>query len=273
MKKLYLAILFVFLNAIASIANGNTVVECYNCAKPSTISSWGLTNLSRNETQRITLVDLYNKEAMSFDVTLRDTPTLPGIPSVPMVGYLPAPVPSDIKVMMDDLNEASYALVRAAQSKTIPKTVIESPWEFVNCAYCRADVSNYLNGILQGKINTVKLTAVTIGQALGLINTSVPNKFLIELEAGGSILVELTVVNSPINLEVKILRVLDPDNNEVAQNIAELNGMNIKVSVLKHVEDMNNYLNPHGYGVSLDSLIFRNGFYRGRVMVQEFDYQ
>ena len=95
-------------------------------------------------------------------------------------------------------------LVAEAEAKSIPKEVISSPWEFVNCSYCRADVSDYLNNSLEGKIKTVEATAISIAQALNLINTSVPNQFQIPLETGGSILVELTVINSPIKLEVKI---------------------------------------------------------------------
>ena len=195
------------------------------------------------------------------------------MPEVPVVTYMLSSVPSGISTMMTDLSNASNSLVAEAEAKSIPKEVISSPWEFVNCSYCRADVSDYLNNSLEGKIKTVEATAISIAQALNLINTSVPNQFQIPLETGGSILVELTVINSPIKLEVKILRILDTNNNEVQQDVTKLNNMNIKAALEAHIEDMNNYLSPLGYGVNMNSLIFSGGFYRGRITIERFDYK
>ncbi|MBJ2131131.1 hypothetical protein JC525_19645 [Alteromonas sp. IB21] len=273
MKLMSIGFFLAILVSFSKLALSSEVVECYDCSHSDKIVSWGMLNLKVGEKKHITLVDIYNKNARSFDVTLSLTPSLPGMPEVPIVTYMLSSVPSGISTMMTDLSNASNSLVAEAEAKSIPKEVISSPWEFVNCSYCRADVSDYLNNSLEGKIKTVEATAISIAQALNLINTSVPNQFQIPLETGGSILVELTVINSPIKLEVKILRILDTNNNEVQQDVTKLNNMNIKAALEAHIEDMNNYLSPLGYGVNMNSLIFSRGFYRGRITIERFDYK
>jgi hypothetical protein len=273
MKVMFIGIFFASLVSFSTAAVCSEVVECYNCDHHAKINSWGMLNLKVGEKEHVTLVDIFNKNARSYEVTLSLTPTLPGMPDVPFVTYQLASTPSGISTMMTDLNRASNSLIAEAETKKIPETIISSPWEFVNCSYCRADVNDYLNNSLEGKIKTVEATAITIAQALNLVNTSVPNEFEIPLEAGGSILIELTVINSPIKLELKIIRILDANNNEVEQDVTELNNMNVKAEIEAHIEDMNNYLNPLGYGVRMNSLIYSGGFYRGRVTVEGFDYK
>lgn len=273
MNLLFGYVFFVVVTSFSSPAKSSEVVECYNCDHHKTISAWGLGHLQVGEQETITLVDIYNKNACSYGVSISSTPTLPGEPDSPIVTYRTEQVPPEISTMMSELQRASSALVSEAKSKAIPKNIIASPWEFVNCSYCRADINDYLNSSLSGKIRTVEATAITIAQALNLLNTSVANQFQIPLEAEGSILVELTVINSPIKLEVEINRILDADNNEVKQDVDNLNNMNIKAALKAHIEDMNNYLNPLGYGVNLKPLRFTDGFYRGRVTILGSDYK
>lgn len=273
MKLMSIGYFFVILVSFSTSAISSEVVECYDCNHSDKIISWGMLNLKVGDTKNITLVDIYNKNARSYDVILSLTPSLPGMPEVPIVTYQATSVPSGISVMMSDLNNASNSLIAEAESNSIPKTVISSPWEFVNCGYCRADINDYLNNSLSGKLRTVSATAISVGQALNLINTNVPNEFKIPLEAGGTILVKLTVINSPITLELEILRILDVNNNEVQEDVTKLNNINIKAELEAHIEDMNNYLNPLGYGVNMNSLIFSGGFHRGRITIESFDYK
>lgn len=273
MKLLPIVFFFTMLMPFCTSALNSEVVECYNCSHENKISSWGMLNLKVGDTKNITLVDIYNKIAHSYDVTLSHTPSLPGMPEAPMVTYQDAAVPAGISTMMLDLNRASNSLIAEAKSNSIPKSILSSPWEFVNCSYCRADVNDYLKNGLIGKISTLEATAVSIVQALNLVNSSVSNQFQIGLEAGGRVSVKLTAINSPIKLELEIINILDANNNKVLNDVTKLNNMNIKAESKTHVEEINSYLNSLGYGVNMNALTFSNGFHKGRITQQRFDYK
>lgn len=240
-----------WLESIQSDTDG--IIECYDCdetEKNIHISIWGFSHFSQNEInnkiiKQVTLIDLYNLTAYTYDT------------------YFSAPLSIERKIS-NRVNENALHALRdikrdfsvfnaEASGLAIPKEIIDNPWRLVNCAYCKNDISDFINGSMQGKLKTVEATVINIAQTFDLINTSVPNEFLMPFEAGGFVKLRLTILAQPIKLEVEIIEVVDQANNTISTEPSKLKGMNIRVSDLTQSRFINTILGPFALMVPMQT--------------------
>lgn len=231
-----------WLESIQSDTDG--IIECYDCDETGRnihVSIWGFSHFSQYEIdnkimKEVTLIDLYNLTALTYKVhysaPLNIERTVSNRTNANALQAL-----ADIKRDFSVFNAEASGIA-------IPKEIIDNPWRLVNCAYCKNDISDFINGSLQGRVKTVEATVINIAQTFDLINTSVPNVFLMPFEAGGFAKLRLTILAQPIKLEVEIIEVVDKDNNTISIEPSKLKGMNIRVSDLGQSRFINTILGP-----------------------------
>lgn len=251
MKKFAVpALLFGFLFGFPVTATN--IIECYDCdasKEDAVVHAWGFTNIPNTAVSKpgqvatdiVTVVDLAQREVTTFEVKKIQ---LPGTPSRSIYGvrYTKIQTEPTIQTRMDAVVAADNVLKAAAKELIVPKHVIPNAWEFVNCAYCQTHLQTFLNNSMPGQIETVAQVVNHIAQTLGLVQTSLPNVFKLNLEAGGSVTFKLTLTNSPMELEVELKTVTDESGNIVPFNAASLKGLNLYINKLEQVHMINRYI-------------------------------
>jgi Cu/Ag efflux protein CusF len=157
-------------------------------------------------------------------------------------------VSSDVKNKIEPARKAFRALKVAASKVTIPKSEIGDAWDFVNCAYCENNVNDFISSSLQGKIETVSVTVATVTQILGLTQTAIPNIYRVNLESGGYIEIKMTLLNTPVVMAIKVLKVVDNNNNTVPLKAEGLNNLRIQVATFQDIIGINNKIRDFNFG-------------------------
>jgi len=248
--------------------NGAMCDGCAYSEKTSMAFDWTQTNISQAEAQsgvrkQYHIVDASEGTVTSFEVW-KHPQTVTHL-NPPRTVYIPrileSETPSDVESYAATLFSELADLDSAVASVTIPEEIIESPWEFVGCSSCANDVANFMRD--SGVVGFGTMTSLRIQNALqflGISNGTITKVWVVELESGGQVKIELTLVNGGDLLNVEVIQVIDSDNNIVPLQASGLN--NILITVQSQAPaDIDYYLFRFGYmtGEEVD----------GKVLIEE----
>ncbi|MGS2721475.1 hypothetical protein [Paraglaciecola aestuariivivens] len=215
--------------------------ECYGCSENASIGvAVGLAREHADESPLFTvhIANIKHMLVYSFKVVDRD-----GEITINSIS-----TPSDIESKMKDVVEAYSLLRERATSTQIPKTIMSSAWEYVNCLYCKNNITDYLASTLHGQILRAGQTVNTIAELFGLVKTNVPNQFNIPLEAGGKVIIKLEV-DAQANLYIEVVDVVDSDNNSIPFEASKLHNARIVVSSYANAQAINSFINRFNFYV------------------------
>jgi len=255
-RILVIGIFMSFFSAI-SYAQGPYVDLCDSCNEAQMDSmayDWVQANVSRSEAQEgvrkeYHVIDTDNQSVKSYEVWKRPQNTHP-------VGYVYVPriieieTPLNIQEGAETLFTEFTNLSAAIQGFTIPEEVIENPWQLTGCAFCENDIADFIRS--SGEIN---MTMQRIENGLIFLNLAgerITKTWVIPLEAGGSITIEIELVNGGDIASVKVVNVIDADNNNVPLQPSGLSGsLLIRVENQSHAS-INHYLVRFGFKTEND---------------------
>ncbi len=241
MKKIVLLTLVFGALMFAFIAKASNIVECFDCdaSKESTaVSNWAwqyipnasLTSPGSVISKTVTVIDLAQREASTYEVKKARLPGSPMQPAVYSVALSKVQTEATIQMQMSEIVAADNEMKAAAKALVVPNSVVSNAWEFVNCAYCQTRIRDFLNNSIPGQIETLVQVVNHFAQTLGLVQTSLPNIFKMNLESGGNVTFKLTLTNSPVELEIELMSVTDEGGNVVPFNAANLKGLNLYIT-------------------------------------------
>lgn len=174
---------------------------------------------------------------------------------------------SIVKNKIKPAADAFRNLSKVANAVTIPSSVVPGAWDFINCAYCENNVNDFVSRTLQGQIETVTTTIATVTAVLGLTYTAIPNTYRIGLEAGGYIEVEMKLLNTPVALTLKVIKVVDNNNNTVPLIAAGLKNLGLQIASFVDIININNKIKDFNFGAPV-----RMGYVRIRDCTPNPDY-
>lgn len=242
-KTLKLTVLGCFLFAASFFAQGQ-VLECNACTTSeyeSAAAQWGMMNIedfNAPATKDVHVVDMASRNLVSYQVT-KSLMQRPGMEPRYLVSVELIQTPYAIAQEFGEVKSALQALDSAAGTVDIPSTVISDAWEFIGCAYCQTTLEEYLDQTIGGNILAVTTAVSDFGQFVGVINSDLFVRYEFQLESGGRIEVDLKVNANPGALRIEIVKIFDPDGNEVPQSGSELDGLALQVSSPSRTETIN----------------------------------
>lgn len=213
--------------------------ECYDCSGTDVqvkVDNIVLQNMDGFSLLKVHIADIKNTAIYSYTAIDRDG----------LISLEAAAVPSYLKSQMEEYEDAYDTYSKAAKNLEIPKTVLGSAWEYVNCAYCLNDITDYVSGSLQGKAMQAGEVLTELAEIFGLIKTSIPNQYSLSLAAGGKIVVTLEV-DADANLYIELVKVIDDDNNTIPAYADKLKDLVIKVDSDEKLAIINSFINRFGY--------------------------
>lgn len=257
-------LLFIFaISIFSSTSNAGTiyevmsdtdgVIECYNCQSTTEnifVNVWAWHHFTDQESasgvsKELTIIDLYNTSTKTFSIVMEADPSRQTDDG--SIWYQPrktlVSTPTFIQSKMQSVTTALEDFNDEASDLEIPESIVDDAWRFVNCAYCKNDINDFVNSRLSGKKLVVEGTIISIAQAFNLINTAVPNEFILPLAVGGHIKVKLTITAQPIQLDVEIVEVVDKHNNTISTSASNLKGQNIRIVDMNQARFIQNILN------------------------------
>lgn len=237
---------------LPAIANADAFVNCKNCsvnARSSAAVAWGMQNLKKgpSNTETVHVVDFGLMQISSFGIGwtyIALPPNGPGPQGAWVVYTTPADTPAQLRAPLIRLESSLKTLRTSVEASTIPKEVIAEAWDYVNCGYCSNNIESYLINTFSGDVETVLQLTEALANAFSLIDTSdISNVYRMQLEAGGYIEVEVTILGN-VHLKIDVKKVVDPDNNTVPSDSGELVNYRIYVSNLLRNGKINSAINP-----------------------------
>jgi hypothetical protein len=234
----------------SAVGQGFSSVRCDGCsssAKQSAAMNWANKRISAQEAQaKVTkhfhILDSASRSVTTYEVWKSPKRVYHG--DSPGSVYLPGarvvPTPSDISRSAAELFNEELRLTSHFSDAVIPSTVVESPWQFVDCGYCVDDVADYLNGS-----DKISATALRRKALLDYLHVDGPSeKYEVSLEDGGNIIMEVETGDQ--SFIVKSVRVIDTDNNTVPLTSSALDGLKVRVEQ-QSVHEINRYLAMLGF--------------------------
>lgn len=249
MKLFKLATVLLALFCSGLYASYNNIEACVNCSYQQKL--WQANNYAlKSSPVGVTdmhVIDLSNYSFQSFSVSKLINPFYPVSSNQKHVITLTdKPTPSDLISVSNQLISENLNVESASGSFQIPKNVLENAWEYVSCAYCANDMEVYIRNI--GTLVTAAANIEAAFRVLGILATSLPSTYEISLESGGKARFILEV-GSDGKLLLKIISIIDSNNNSVPAVAIGLDRLNVKLGGAVNADLLNRYLVPLGYYV------------------------
>lgn len=233
--------------------------ECNHCSiaeRKGVARGWGTTNMTyqdviNNTVQKVTVIDLTAREASTFNVTASLIQLPNGYPNAIVGNAVETSTSTYVKNELSKLDNAFREFKDDVQSNSIPRELIPDSWQFVNCAYCENDLSDYLNAQLRYQSETLARQVLTVANIFGISTTGLPNQYKIPLESGGYVVIEAELFNEPSELRIKLKKVVDSDNNTVPLVSANLRNLVLSLKTAGSAANVNNYINPFKFYVPI----------------------
>ncbi|MBU3020464.1 hypothetical protein [Aestuariibacter sp. A3R04] len=233
--------------------------ECNACSvseRKGVATGWGTSNLTyqdvvNNTVQKVTIIDLAEREASTFNVSAKLVQLPNGYPNAIVGEAIEASTSVFVKQEMSKLDAAFVSFKDDVQSKSIPSELIPDAWQFVNCAYCENDLSDYLNAQLRYQTETLARQILTVGNLFGISTTGLPNKYKVPLESGGYVVIEAKLYNEPSELRIEVKKVVDSDNNSVPLVSTNLRNLVISLKTANSAANVNSYINVFKFYVPM----------------------
>jgi len=201
--------------------------------------------------ETIHVVDMANMDISSYDWSLEDYES-PQDGNWILRSFRKVSTPSTISSPMKQLRKDVAELNKKAENSVIPISVIQDPWEFVNCAYCENSVEAFINNNLEGKILTVSSTIKSVAQIFGFMSTGVPNQFRSQIEAGGYLEVKMVLARGPY-LIIDVTKVVDKSGNTVPFKKESLDGLRVRISDVDSARTINSYISGLSFSVPFNT--------------------
>lgn len=200
----------------------------------------------------INIADLKSDTLITFRVTSLRLPVGGG---TPVYGHQTVLITSSSTVQskFNNVIHAKSDLKNAIEGSVIPTSVIGHPWEFVNCAYCENNIQDYLRATTSGKVESLWLNIQVLALSFGVLQAGLPATYTISLQGGGKIIID-TSVSADMQLIVKIVKVIDADNNTVPNTSTNLKDMSIWIPNLEAGNSINIYIGSFGFNVPSGSV-------------------
>ena len=211
-----LVIFFAFLITSAKVSASEIYVECNLCSdfkRELAAMSWARINIQdTNQESKVVVIDLANREANTYVVSIGYVLGPPGHPPIRSASASLIATSVYVKEKLDSLDKAVGELATASENSTVPIAVVPDAWQFVNCASCENDLSDYLNEQLRFQVETMTQTMQVVAEIFGVSTTGVPDIFQVSLEGGGSVEFSAQLFNDPLKLKITVIKVIDRDN-------------------------------------------------------------
>ncbi len=253
MRKIGLGMLGVILSYGIHVgaAMADAYVECRDCnhsARVGAAHDWRRVNPSAPADTLVHVVDMKQKEISSFTTKLNPpTPPNQGPPRV-TISVFNATTPPAVQAYMNNVRSASSQYRSTISGTPIPTSVIPNAWQMVSCAFCENDIETWIRAQAGAQKVLLIESIDALLQAFGIQQTSIADIYVIQLESGGYVEVEISVTNEPVEIDVRVVKVVDKDNNSVPISAQQLNNLTIRLSGGSAVI-VNRYINPFQFYV------------------------
>lgn len=164
-----------------------------------------------------------------FFITVNDTPTAPSLASKSI-----------------QLQSAAATISQQTSGNDIPISVLDDPWRYTNCAYCAVDIEDFLRSNAQ--FDTAVEVIDQLLKQFNITAVGLDNVYEMRLEAGGKLRLQLEVTNDG-TLLVKVVAVIDANNNVVPATSALLNNLQIRVGGAVSAQIINGFITNYGFFV------------------------
>jgi len=241
-----LAIFFAFFIISAKVTASESYAECNLCIEINrelTAKSWATKSMTaQSPPERVVIIDLANREASTYLVSLSYIPGPPGYPAILASNTSLVTTSTYVKEQLVSVDNAVADFARASQKDEVPKTVIPDAWQFVNCAACENDLSDYLNSQLIFQLETMTQSMQIVADIFGISTTGIPDIFQVSLAGGGTVEFSAKLFNDPVKLKITVIKVIDKDNNTVPFQDKQLKNLILKLSDLNSARNVNTYI-------------------------------
>lgn len=216
------------------------LTECFACNEQETLSKARETaqgQLIHPPSLTIHVADLFSKRISSFEIRkiAQEFQTTP------------ESTPPNIKAYMDRLIDANNMLDQKIRQLIIPVNIISDAWEFVNCAYCKNNVNDYLKNALFDDAIPVQAAIKQLKEAFKLSQTELVEYWEIPLAAEGA--VQLMISKSDIHtLMIKWEDVRDKYNS-IPKNASQLHLLKVQVDDDKRIKRINTFVEQFDYQI------------------------
>ncbi|RXS43315.1 hypothetical protein EST55_06150 [Idiomarina sp. 29L] len=254
MRIVYAGLLFLFLQSFAHAAQ-QEYLECNDCVTSgyeTKVTQWGTQNIEPFESGQqfqVTVIDLTNTRAKSFMVS-KQAMNSPSKPTRYIVSISETAVPLAVNNRLSSLKASLQVLKSNAAATTIPTNVIKNAWEFTNCAYCKNVTQQYLRNTLNSSLTSAVTSVSELAQAFDLVNTNILNRYRVNFENGGYVLIELTMNSNPHEVLIHIVEVVDKDLNTVPLDKSKLEDLSVRVTELSHADTINSFISKFQLHIS-----------------------
>lgn len=166
-----------------------------------------------------------------FFITVVDTPTSPSLASKSI-----------------QLQSAAAAISQQTSANNIPASVLDDPWRYTNCAFCATDIEDYLRNNAQ--FDTAVEIIDQLFKQFNITAVGLDNVYEMGLDAGGRVRLKLEVTNDG-KLLVKVVAVIDANNNVVPAISSLLDNLQIKVGGVVTSQGVNGFITNFGFFVPI----------------------
>lgn len=249
---------FVLFSIFTSFANANTdlVGRCDGCndtQKQTYARSWAISLLPTNAypgtviSTVISVVDLKFDTLTTYRINSMKLPGGGGMAVPPwQTGVVIVSSPATVATKFNNVKLAKGELLNLLNATVIPTSVVGHPWEFVDCGYCENNIQSYLQSTANGKIEAVWLTSQALLLSFGVLNSPLATTYVINFEGGGQVMIEANI-SVGMKLVIKVIKVIDANNNTVPLKSVDLQNYNIWVPSELASESISSYLNNVGF--------------------------
>jgi hypothetical protein len=263
---------FIFLSLAFSLNTTaeSVVIECYECTseqRHSKALSWGEINapyipkpyVDMYDPPLITILNLKGAKASTYKVWKEDGFYTPGASR--QFHVIARQTEIDVKVasLLDELKHSLNDFRGTVLSMTVPDDVIEDAWEFVGCGYCKDRVHEWLEGKFGYHKERVSQTIADLVAEFHLIRDELPRTYRLDLEAGGYIVIELTL-RADTEFSLEVLEAFDQDNNEIELDVTNLGSTAYYLNDADRAREINDFIIDFGYFLPTQS---------GRVTIEQ----
>lgn len=243
------AFIFLLLPTVSKAADIN-MNACSDCSASQTewmAKSYALSNEAPIGESAFNVLDTRNFNIDSYKVTKYVNPNYPMISREPyFISVLETQTPPNLLSKSIDLQSAAAKISQHTSSNNIPVSVLDDPWRYTNCAYCSIDIEDFLRNNAQFD-NAVEVIDQLLKQ-LNITAVGLDNIYEMGLDAGGRVRLQLEVTNEG-ELLVKVVAVIDSNNNVVPATSALLKNLQIRLGGLVTPSAVNRFITNYGFYV------------------------
>jgi len=234
-------LLLVVGQAYASETVSGVCFGCDRSAKSRLAVNWAATHLSREDArqdvrQRYRVLDPLHESAVTFEVYK----TADNAPMVEEVEPNP-----ETRQKANSLFVSRQSLASTLDAIEIPASVVEDPWAFTGCTDCITEITAYLNS--HDEISTRLMSIQDAQEALNIVDGSLNQEWVLTLEAGGKVHLDLTLEREGESSVADIQKVIDRNNNTVPLDPSRLSdGLALQGS-MSYYDKIQHHLASFGY--------------------------